>query len=72
MVWIRPGMTSRIVVQDTFNLDGTIDFLSTLKDIILFTFVIEGIGAALPYMPKALKRAILPLFPFIKTDEVGL
>jgi len=44
---IRPGMTSRVAVQDTFNIDGIIDFRSILKDIILFTFVIEGVGAAL-------------------------
>jgi len=44
---IRPGMTSRVAVQDTFNIDGIIDFRSILKDIILFTFVIEGIGSAL-------------------------
>jgi trk system potassium uptake protein len=47
MAGIRPGMTSRTVVQDTFNLDGMIDFKSILKDIIFFTLAIEGIGAAL-------------------------
>ncbi len=44
---IRPGMTSRVAVQDTFNIDRIIDFRSILKDIIMFTFVIEGVGAAL-------------------------
>ncbi len=47
MAGIRPGMTSRTVVQDTFNLEGMIDFRSILKDVIIFTFVIEGIGASL-------------------------
>jgi trk system potassium uptake protein len=44
---IRPGMTSRVVVQDTFNLNGMIDFKTILKDVIFFTFIIEGVGAAL-------------------------
>jgi trk system potassium uptake protein len=47
MAGIKPGITSRAVVQDTFNLEGMIDFKSILKDVILFTFAIEGIGAAL-------------------------
>jgi trk system potassium uptake protein len=47
MAGIRPGMTSRAVVQDTFNLDGTIDFRSILKDVIAFTMVIEGVCTAL-------------------------
>jgi len=47
MAGIRPGITSRVIVQDTFNLDGMIDFRSIIKDVIIFTFVIEGIGAAL-------------------------
>ena len=47
MAGIRPGITSRTVVQDTFNLDGMIDFRSIIKDVMIFTFVIEGIGAAL-------------------------
>lgn len=59
---IRPGMTSRTVVQDTFNLEGMIDFRSILKDVILFTFAIEGIGAALLlfyFLPgKSLPEAI--------------
>jgi len=42
---VRPGMTSKTVVQGALNLDGTIDFRSILKDVILFTFVIEGVGA---------------------------
>lgn len=44
---IRPGMTSRTVVQDSLNLDRAIDFRSILKDVILFTFSIEGIGAVI-------------------------
>jgi len=47
MAGIRPGITSRTVVQDTFNLDGIFDFRSIIKNVIIFTFVIEGIGAAL-------------------------
>ena len=44
---IRPGMTSRTVIQDTLNLEGNIDFRTILKDVVLFTFVIEGVGATL-------------------------
>ena len=47
MAGIRPGIMSRTVVQDNFNLDGMIDFRSIIKDVMIFTFVIEGIGAAL-------------------------
>ena len=42
---IRPGMTSRTVIQDALNLEGNIDFRTILKDVVLFTFVIEGVGA---------------------------
>jgi trk system potassium uptake protein TrkH len=46
MAGIRPGITSKVIVQDTFNLDVVIDLRSIIKNVILFTFVIEGIGAA--------------------------
>jgi trk system potassium uptake protein TrkH len=47
MIGIRPSMTSNTVVKNTFNLDGSIDYRSILKDVLLFTFVIEGVGAIL-------------------------
>ena len=47
MAGIRPGITSKVIVQDTFNLDVVIDFRSIIKNVILFTFVIEGIGGGL-------------------------
>jgi len=47
MAGLRPAMKSRTAVQDTFNLDGMIDFKSIIKDVILFTFTIEGVGVVL-------------------------
>ncbi|HJX34779.1 MAG TPA: TrkH family potassium uptake protein [Desulfatiglandales bacterium] len=47
MAGIRPGMTSRTAVQYSFNLDGMIDFKSIIRDVILFTFTIEGVGVVL-------------------------
>lgn len=55
---IRPGMTSRAVVQDSLNLDGTIDFRSILKDVILFTFVIEGAGAVILFFYFLSQRSL--------------
>src|SRR4030042_4647305 len=43
MAGIRPGMTSRTAVQYSFNLDGMIDFKSIIRDVLLFTFTIEGV-----------------------------
>ena len=47
MAGIRPGMKSRIAVQDTFNLDSAVDFKSIIKDVVLFTLTIEGVGVVL-------------------------
>ncbi len=46
MGW-RPGMTERIIIEDTFTHSGGRRLTSILKDVILFALVIEGIGAFL-------------------------
>ncbi|MEW6672752.1 MAG: TrkH family potassium uptake protein [Thermodesulfobacteriota bacterium] len=42
----RPGLTGRLVVRDTFTHSGEKSVSSILKDVIIFTAVIEGLGAA--------------------------
>ena len=40
----RPSLAGRIVIQDTFTQGGDRSVSSILRDVILFTFIIEGIG----------------------------
>jgi len=42
----RPSLASRVVIQDTFTQNGEQTLPSILRDIVLFTLVIEGIGMA--------------------------
>jgi len=43
----RPGLTGRLVVRDTFTHSGEQSFSSILKDVIIFTAAMEGLGATL-------------------------
>lgn len=45
----RPGLTGQIVVQDTFTHTRERNISSILKDVILFTCVIEGLGIILMF-----------------------
>lgn len=40
----RPSLADRVVIQDTFTRSGERSLLSILRDVVLFTFVIEGVG----------------------------
>ncbi|MBW1786834.1 MAG: hypothetical protein JRK53_09510 [Deltaproteobacteria bacterium] len=51
LVGRRPSLTEQIVVQDSFALSGDRTFASVLRDVFLFTAVIELIGACL-LVPK--------------------
>lgn len=44
---IRPSLAARIVIQDTFTGGGKRNAPDIIRDVVLFTFVIEGIGALL-------------------------
>ena len=41
----KPSLVGRIVIQDTLTHGGEQSFYSVLRDLALFTFVIEGLGA---------------------------
>ncbi len=45
----RPGLAGRIVIQDTFTRGGERDLYSILRDVIIFTFLIEGLGMAMMF-----------------------
>ncbi len=45
----RPGLTGQVLVQDTYTLSRDRTLTSTLKDVILFTFLIEGLGMVLMF-----------------------
>ena len=46
----RPSLVGKIVVQDTLTGGGERDLQSTLRDMVIFTFVIEGLGAAMMFL----------------------
>ena len=45
----RPSLAGQIVIKDTFTQSGQRSVTSVLRDILLFTFAIEGIGTALMF-----------------------
>lgn len=45
----RPGLTGQIVVQDAFTHSREQNIFSILKDVVLFTCVIEGLGMAMMF-----------------------
>jgi trk system potassium uptake protein len=45
----RPSLAGRIVIKDTFTQGRDRSVLSILRDVLLFTFAIEGIGTALMF-----------------------
>ena len=45
----RPSITGQIVVQDTFTHSSDRNIFSILKDVVLFTCVIEGLGMILMF-----------------------
>jgi len=40
----RPGLTGQMVIQDTFTHSMELSPLAILKEVVLFTYVIEGVG----------------------------
>ncbi len=46
----RPSLAGQMVVQDTLTGGGERDIYSTLKDMVLFTFVMEGLGASIMFL----------------------
>jgi len=46
----RPGLAGQIVVQDTFTHSRERNYFSILKDVALFTCVIEGLGMILMFV----------------------
>lgn len=46
----RPSLAGRIVIKDTFTHGGDQSPQSILRDVVLFTFLIEGIGASLVFL----------------------
>lgn len=54
----RPSLTDRIVIQDTFTHGGERSLSSILKNLILFTFVMEVLGSVLLFMRFLPGRAI--------------
>jgi len=46
----RPSLTGRIVIQDTLTHGGERSIYSLLRDVALFTFIIEGIGIVLMFI----------------------
>ena len=45
----RPSLAGQIVIKDTFAQKGDRSVSSILRDVFMFTFIIEGIGAALMF-----------------------
>ena len=45
----KPSLAGQIVIKDTFTQKGDRSVLSILRDVFLFTFIIEGIGAVLMF-----------------------
>ncbi|MCD6560816.1 MAG: hypothetical protein J7L16_03540 [Deltaproteobacteria bacterium] len=45
----RPSLSERVVIQDTFTNSGERNLSFILRNVILFTFVIEGVGALLMF-----------------------
>ena len=45
----RPSLAGQIMIKDTFTQSGDRSVLSILRDVLLFTFAIEGIGTALMF-----------------------
>jgi len=45
----RPSLAGKIVIKDTFTQSADRNVLSILRDVLLFTFAIEGIGTALMF-----------------------
>ncbi|MFC1863500.1 TrkH family potassium uptake protein [Thermodesulfobacteriota bacterium] len=58
----RPSLIGRIIIKDSFTHGGDIDLLSIIQDVLKFTFLIEGFGAALlffRFLPgKAVEEAL--------------
>ena len=46
----RPGLAGRLVVTDTFTLSGDRSLVSVLRDVVVFTGVIEAAGAAVLFI----------------------
>jgi trk system potassium uptake protein TrkH len=46
----RPSLVGRMVIQDTFTGGGEQDVRDIIRDVVLFTVVIEGIGASLIFL----------------------
>lgn len=46
----RPTLAGRIVIQDTLTHSGELNLYSILRDVALFTFVIEGLGATMMFV----------------------
>lgn len=46
----RPSLAGQIVIKDSFTQSRDRSVLSILRDVLLFTFVIEGIGTALMFL----------------------
>jgi trk system potassium uptake protein TrkH len=54
----RPSLADRIIIQDTFTHSGERSLSSILRDVILFAFVIEGLGSVLLFFRFLPGRAV--------------
>lgn len=45
----KPSLAGQVVIKDTFTQKGDRNVSSILRDVFMFTFIIEGIGAALMF-----------------------
>jgi len=45
----KPGLAGQIIIKDTFTQKGDRSVSAILRDVFLFTFIIEGIGTALMF-----------------------
>ncbi len=54
----RPSLTDRIVIQDTFTHGRELSLSSILKNLILFTFVMEVLGSVLLFLRFLPGRAV--------------
>jgi trk system potassium uptake protein TrkH len=59
MVGRRPSLAGQIIIKDSFTQSGDRSVLVILRDVLLFTFTIEGIGAVLMFFRFLPGRNIL-------------
>ena len=60
----RPGLTERIVLQDTFTNGRNYSIYSILKYVLIFTLIIEGIGTAFLFLRFIPAKSLSEAFYF--------